>query len=133
MHNRKNPDPERNCIILNFQQAVDKLPTIRWSGYKYRFETIVFSEDDVEVESVMLPLAMFEDLMRDKSIFPAYIIKEIQSGEYKPKPDDTASVKLGAWLQRNSLCSLLLQQPQPSDVVLGGQRTEPKLIDGGAT
>jgi len=47
---QKNPDPERNRIIKNLQQAVDGLPTIRWSGYRFRLETIVFSEDDVEAD-----------------------------------------------------------------------------------
>lgn len=121
LHRKKNPDPEGNCIILNFQGAVDRLPTIRWSGYRFRFETIVFSEDDVEVESVMLPLAMFEDLMRDKSMFGGKLLEELQSGEYKPKPSDSAHIKLCVWLQGNSLCSLLLKQPQLGDVVLGEQ------------
>lgn len=133
VHNQKNPDPERSNIILNFQQAVDRLPTIRWSGHKYRFETIVFSEDDVEVESVLLPLAMFEDLMRYKSNFRGKLLEEIQSGEYKSKPEDTAHIKLCAWLQRNSLCSLVLQQPRSGDVMLGGQRADLKLIDEKST
>ena len=68
MHNKKNPDPERQSVIQNLQSAVDALPTIRWSGYRYRLETIVFSEDDVEVESILIPLAMFEDLIRDAAI-----------------------------------------------------------------
>lgn len=104
---RKNPDPERDNIIRNFQQWVDRLPTIRWSGYRFRLETIVFSEDDVEVESVLLPLAMFEDLVRDAVKFSGKLLEEIQSGEYKSKPDDRANIKLSAWLQRNSLYLLL--------------------------
>ena len=109
VHRQKNPDPERNNIIVNFQHAVDRLPTIRWSGYRYRIETIMFSEDDMEVESILLPLAMFEDLMRNetKSYFTGKLLEEIQSGEYKSKQNDEARIKLGAWLQHNSLCSLL--------------------------
>jgi hypothetical protein len=34
--------------------------------------------------------------------------EEIQGGGYKSKPDDSANIKMCAWLQRNSLCSLLL-------------------------
>jgi len=60
----------------------------------------LFSEDDVEVESILLPLAMFEDLVRDKSWFSGRILEEIQSGEYKPKQDDRAHIKLCVWLQR---------------------------------
>ncbi|MHC5778139.1 hypothetical protein [Nostoc sp.] len=107
MHGQKNPDPERNCIIRNLQDAVNRLPTIRWSGYRFRLETIIFSEDDVEVESILLPLAMFEDLMRDKSGLSGKLLEEIESGEYKSKPDDQAKTKLCVWLQRNSVSSLL--------------------------
>ncbi|BAY60764.1 hypothetical protein NIES22_08240 [Calothrix brevissima NIES-22] len=108
-HKHKNPDPKYDCILQNLKNAVDRLPTIRWSGYRFRLETIVFSEDDVEVESVLLPLAMFEDLMRGNldSRFNAKLIEEIKSGEYKPKLDDSKNIKLCVWLQSNSLSSLL--------------------------
>lgn len=109
-YGKKNPDPERDCLMLNLQNAVDRLPTIKWSGYRFRLETIVFSEDDVEVESILLPLAMFEDLMKVTPKFSGMsdqLREEIQSGEYKPKPNDDTSIKLCMWLQRNSLRSLL--------------------------
>ncbi|MCC5665094.1 GIY-YIG nuclease family protein [Nostoc sp. CHAB 5784] len=111
MHGRKNPDLEHDHIIRILQSEVDRLPSIRWFGYRFRLETILFNEDDVEVETMLLPLAMFEDLMRDrdklKSMFSAKLIEEIQSGEYKSKPDDQANMKLCIWLQRNSVSSLL--------------------------
>lgn len=107
MHGAKNPDPKSDCVIENLQHVVDRLPTIRWSGYRFRLETIVFTEDDVEVKSILLPLVMFEDLMRDKSRFRGSLLEEIQSGEYKPEPNAPADIKLSAWLQRNSLSSLL--------------------------
>ncbi|MDB9465885.1 hypothetical protein PN480_01975 [Dolichospermum circinale CS-1225] len=108
MHNKKNPHPETNCVILNLQNAVDRLLTIRWSGYKYRFENIKFSEDDVEIENVLfLPLAMFEDLMKDKSRFNSQILEKIIKGEYQSNDYDRLSVKLFVWLQSNSLSSLL--------------------------
>lgn len=55
------------------------------------------------------PVAMFEDFIKNgvKSWYGGEILKEIQSGEYKSKQDDGAHIKLGAWLQHNSLCSLL--------------------------
>jgi predicted GIY-YIG superfamily endonuclease len=109
-YGKKNPSPEMDCLMLNLQNAVDRLPTIRWSGYKFRLETIMFSEDDVEVESILLPLAMFEDLLKDISMFRGIsneIREEIKKGEYKPKPNDHLNIKLCAWLQRNSLSSLL--------------------------
>lgn len=109
VHRNKNPDPERQAVVKNLEQVVDALPTIRWSGYRYRLETIVFSEDDVEVESILLPLAMFEDLMRDAMTkgFGRSLAEEIRSGNYRAKPEDSGCVKLCAWLQRNSLQSLL--------------------------
>jgi len=104
----KNPDPYYQNVIENLKAFINKLPTIRWSGYRFRFETIVFSEDDVEVESVLLPLAMFESLIREAKFHSAgKVSEELQSGEYKPKPDDRANIKLCAWLQHNSLSSLL--------------------------
>ena len=104
----KNPNPERYNLIQAFQSAVDRLSTIRWSGYRFRLETIFFDEDDAEVESILFPLAMFEDLMKDiKSMCGAKLFTEIQSGEYQSKPEDRASIRLGAWLQHNSLFSLL--------------------------
>ncbi|MBD2197765.1 MULTISPECIES: GIY-YIG nuclease family protein [Calothrix] len=108
-HNNKNPDPKYNCVVENLKRMVDRLPTIRWCGYKFRFETVVFNEDEIEIESIMLPLAMFEDLMRGNldSRFNAKLIEEIKSGEYKPKADDSKNIKLCVWLQSNSLSSLL--------------------------
>jgi hypothetical protein len=109
-HGNKNPSPQAYNIILNLQEAVDRLPTIRWSGYRFNLETIVFSEDDVEVESILLPLAMFEDLMKDISMFSGIsnqLREEIKSGEYKPKPNDHVNIKLCVWLQHNSLRTLL--------------------------
>jgi predicted GIY-YIG superfamily endonuclease len=109
-HGNKNPNPAANNILLNLQEAVDRLTTIRWSGYRFKLETIVFSEDDVEVEIILLPLAMFEDLLKDISRFHGIsneIREEIKKGEYKPKPNDHLNIKLCAWLQRNSFRSLL--------------------------
>ncbi|OUL24082.1 excinuclease ABC subunit C [Nostoc sp. T09] len=107
IYEQKNPDPVRYNIIENLKNAVDRLPTIRWSGYKFRIENIMFTEDDVEVDSILLPLGMFEDLMRDKSSFNGKLLEEIKTGEYKPKPDDSKKIKLCVWLQSNSLSSLL--------------------------
>jgi hypothetical protein len=108
VHNQKNPDPEYQNIIKNLQSKVDLLPTIRWAGYKFRFQPIVFSEDDMESESILLPLAMFEDFLKEaKLVSPPMILEEIQSGEYKSKLEDSKAVKLCVWLQRNSLFSLL--------------------------
>ena len=103
----KNPDPERYSIIKNLQNAVDSLPTIKWTGYRFRLETIVFKEDDMEAESILLPLAMFEDLMKDRSSFGGKLLEEIQSAEYKSMPEDSKNIKIFVWLKSNSLLSLM--------------------------
>jgi len=105
----KNPSNANN-LIVNLQSPVNRLPTIKWSGYRYRFETIRFSEDDVEIENViLLPLGMFEDLMKDKSgvSLNDSVLEEIKKGEYKSQPNDSRRIKLFVWLQSNSLFSLL--------------------------
>lgn len=110
IYGQKNPDPKYACITENLKQRAERLPTIRWSGYRFRLETIVFAEDDVEVESALLPLSMFEDLLKDKSTASGLtdkIVEQIQTGEYKSSLKDSAPLKLFAWLQHNSLSSLL--------------------------
>lgn len=108
VHRQKNPAPKYNCVLDNLKDAVNRLPTIKWSGYKFKFETIIFSEDDVEIESVLLPLGMFEDLMRDaRSMSCGKLLEAIQSSEYQSKPDGPASIKLCVWLRCNSLFSLI--------------------------
>jgi hypothetical protein len=107
MHNNKNPHPETNCVIRNLQNVIDRLPTIRWSGYRFRFETIIFSEDDVEVDSLLLPLAMFEDLIKDKLRFNTKVIEQILNGEYQASDYEQKNIKLFVWLQSNSILSLI--------------------------
>lgn len=103
---------ERNGVIENINQAIDRLRTIRWSGYKFRIENIAFSKDDMEVESILLPLEMFENLMKDTKSKWGINPQEIENGEYKSKPKDLPGLKLCVWLQHNSLLSLL----QPNNV-----------------
>jgi predicted GIY-YIG superfamily endonuclease len=105
-HRNKTPDQVRYNRIEHLQEAVNRLPSIRWSGYRFRLETIIFSEDDMEVESILLPLGMFEDLMKEKSRFGSGI-EEIQKGESKLTSKDPANIKLCVWLQSNLLSSLL--------------------------
>jgi predicted GIY-YIG superfamily endonuclease len=107
---QKNFDMPSDRVVKDFGGAVGRLPSIRWFGYRFRFETIVFSEDDAEVESLLLPLVMFEDLVKNhvsNDLRSYKVFEEIQTGEYKSKPDDSSNIKLYAWLQRNSLSSLL--------------------------
>jgi predicted GIY-YIG superfamily endonuclease len=105
-HKQKIPDLQPDTIIKCLNQAVNRLSTIRWSGYRFRFETIVFSEDDMEAESILLPFGMFEDLMKEKSRFSGEIEK-FQSGEYKLTPKHQTNIKLCVWLQSNSLSPML--------------------------
>lgn len=102
----KTTDLESHIIIKRLQEAVNRLSTIRWSGYKFRFETIVFSEDDMEAECILMPFGMFEYLMKDKSRFGSDI-ELILSGESKLTPKHPTRIKLCVWLQSNSLSSLL--------------------------
>jgi hypothetical protein len=105
-HQQKNPNLPLDTIIIWLQEALNRLPTIRWSGQKFRLETIIFSEDDMEAESILLPLGMFEDLMKNKSRF-GLDIEIILNGESKLTPKHPARIKLCVWLQSNSLSSLL--------------------------
>jgi len=98
---------DRNGVIEDINQAIDRLRTIRWSGYKFRIENIAFSKDDMEVESVLLPLEMFENLMKDTKSKWCINPQEIENGEYKSKPKDLPGLKLCVWLHHNSLLSLL--------------------------
>ncbi|MEH2373247.1 GIY-YIG nuclease family protein [Nostoc sp.] len=108
MYKKKNSDVPNDITIKRLQDEINRLPTIRWSGYRFRYETIRFSEDDAEVDSLLVPLAMFEDLMKDKyGIHNTNVLEEIKKGDYKSKPDDSERIKLFAWLQSNSLSSLI--------------------------
>jgi predicted GIY-YIG superfamily endonuclease len=107
-YNKKNPPLlEHNGAIEDLKQAIDRLPTIRWSGYKFRIENIGFCKDDMEVECVLLPLEMFENVMKNTKSIWSGKLQEIESGEYKSKPEDLPGLKLCAWLQHSSLSSLL--------------------------
>ncbi|MEH1768329.1 MAG: hypothetical protein V7L27_07000 [Nostoc sp.] len=110
MYKKKKSDVPNDITIKRLQDEIDRLPTIRSSGCRFRYETIRFSEDDAEVDSLLLPLAMFEDLMKDKygyGVQNTNALEEIKKGEYKSKPNDSERIKLFAWLQSNSLSSLL--------------------------
>ncbi|HEY9783516.1 MAG TPA: hypothetical protein V6D09_25680 [Leptolyngbyaceae cyanobacterium] len=61
----------------------------------------------MEVESILLPLAMFHDLMRDKSNFSGKLLEVIQNDDYKSKPEDSKIMKLFVWLKSNSLFWLI--------------------------
>ena len=62
-HGKKNPDPEKNCIVYNLKLMVNnRIPTVRWAGHDFKFERIAF-DDGMEVETVLLPLKMFEDFI----------------------------------------------------------------------
>jgi hypothetical protein len=53
-------------------------------------------------------MAMFEYLFKDlKSNCTGKLREELETREYQSKPDDNPNIKLCAWLQRNSLGSLL--------------------------
>jgi hypothetical protein len=90
-HGKKNPDPVQNCIIDNLQtMANNRVSTIKWAGHDFRFERIAF-EDGMEVETVLMPLKMFEDFIR------------FQAKNYRGEPPDNECTRLGKWLESRSL------------------------------
>ncbi|EAZ92469.1 hypothetical protein [Crocosphaera chwakensis] len=100
IHNRKNPDPIHNCVIKNCEIMINnRLPTIWWVGYTFKFEELEF-EDGLITEAVLLPLKMFEDLIK-------YHFAEStkNSTAEPPKSSDYfyQQYQLGKWLQNNSL------------------------------
>jgi hypothetical protein len=95
-HASKNPDPVHNCIIDNLKiMANNRLSTVKWAGHDFQFERIAF-EDGMEVETVLLPLKMFEDFIR------------FQSKNYRGEPPDNECTRLGRWLENRSLEELLV-------------------------
>ncbi|WP_322878988.1 hypothetical protein [Pseudocalidococcus azoricus] len=96
-HRNKNPDPVHNCVLDNLSLMTNnRLDTIRWSGYSFKYQTIFLAENGGEISTVLLPLEMFEDFIR-----------------WSPKnygghpPPDYLDVKLGKWLENNSLKDLV--------------------------
>ena len=63
-HAKRNPDPVYNCIVGNLEiMTNNRLQTIKWVGHDFQFEKVAF-EDGMEVETVLIPLSMFEDFIR---------------------------------------------------------------------
>lgn len=93
VHKKKNPDPVYNCIIQNLDiMANNRLETVKWAGYRFKFEKIIFEEDNMEVETVLLPIKMFEDFISYHYI-----------NEYKESSLDNLCTRLGNWLENNDL------------------------------
>ncbi len=100
IHNRKNPDPIHNCVIKNFEIIVNnRLPTIWWVGYSFKFEQLEF-EDGLITEAVLLPLKMFEDLIKYHF---AESTKNFTAEPPKSHNYEYKQYQLGKWLQNNSL------------------------------
>ncbi|HEY9834330.1 MAG TPA: hypothetical protein V6D26_27505 [Stenomitos sp.] len=74
--------------------ANHRLSTVKWAGYEFKFEKIDF-EDGTKVETVLLPLRMFEDFIR------------FQAKNYRGEPPDNKCTRLGKWLDSQSLEELL--------------------------
>lgn len=91
VHRTKNPDPVKNHVIDNLKIMVNNhLSTVRWAGYEFKLERIRF-DDGMEVETVLLPLKMFEDLM-------LYHVRD-----YSGDPSANECTRLGMWLKSGSL------------------------------
>jgi|GEM_PF-4250387 hypothetical protein len=98
IYNRMNPDFDHNCVETNLKQVTNQqLSTIRWVGYDFHIERVMFVEDGMEVDVILLPLAMFEDLMRYWNQYHR------QNGTQT----DNDPMKLGQWLEQNTIAQLL--------------------------
>jgi len=64
VYNKRLPNLQDYCVVDNLTTWVNQLDTIRWLGYPFEIETITFEDFDVEYEVVLIPLAIFADLMR---------------------------------------------------------------------
>lgn len=94
-HNNKNPDPVSNCIIQNLDIMVNnRIETVKWAGYQFKFEKVFFEEDNMEVEAVLIPIRMFEYFMR------------YHTTNYKGTPPDNLCTRLGNWLKNHDFDSL---------------------------
>lgn len=90
-HGNKNPDPVHNAVVQNLRlMANNRLSTVKWAGYDFRFERVSF-DDGMEVETVLLPLKMFEDFIC------------FQAKNYRGEPPDNECTRLGRWLKHGSL------------------------------
>ncbi|MBD1852996.1 GIY-YIG nuclease family protein [Cyanobacteria bacterium FACHB-502] len=95
VHNKMYPDIEQNCVIDNLKNIVNhKLSTIRWVGCEFRRTPHVVFDDGMEVNDViLLPLRMFEDLIRFHG-------KQFNNAEHD-------CPKLAVWLQSDSVEGIL--------------------------
>lgn len=94
----RNPDFERSQVIQKIKDYTDiRLSTVRWTGFDFKIERISFIEDDMEADTVLLPLAMFEDIIK------------CECDQRKNYRQDQDCVKLGRWLEENAIAQLLIQ------------------------
>lgn len=93
VHLTPNPDPKVNCIIENLSMACRNMKSIKWGGCELEFETITFDDinEPMTVKTVLLPLGLFEDLIRYHTV--------------KSNNKDTPLVRLGNFLKSNSLAN----------------------------
>ena len=97
VYRKRDPNPEYDAIITNLGNFANRQTTIRWMGYPFRFERIYFEEDDMELEAVLLPLALFESIIRQESTG--------RNPDKQPPRDDCT--KLGQWLETQTLLDQL--------------------------
>jgi len=92
----RNPDFERSKVISNLKSYTDQnLSTVRWTGFDFKIECVAFIDDDMEADVVLLPLALFEAIIR---------YEYNQRKNYHQEQD---CVKLGRWLEENAIAQLL--------------------------
>ena len=76
----------------------NRLETVRWVGYQFNFENVLFEQDNMEVETVLIPIKMFEEFMR------------YHTADYQGTPPDNLCTKLGNWLKSHDLDSFIKNQ-----------------------
>ncbi|MEP1080041.1 GIY-YIG nuclease family protein [Leptolyngbya sp. PL-A3] len=96
LFNERNPDFERANVIGNLKIYTNhRLSTVRWTGFDFKIERVAFIDDDMETDVVLLPLALFEDMIR------------YEYNQRKTHQQDQDCVKLGGWLEKNAIAQLL--------------------------
>lgn len=100
VYRNSNPHPVFNAVLQTLEDTVNgDMFASRWRGGQFQFEAILLEQAGVTLDVVMLPLELFEDLIR------------WSARHYKDSPAmDAPNVILGYWLQTHNLKDLILDK-----------------------
>jgi hypothetical protein len=98
VYRNSNPHPVFNAVLQTLEDTVNgDMFASRWQGFQFQFEAILLEQAGVTLDVLMLPLELFEDLIR------------WSARHYKDSPAmDAPNVILGYWLQNHNLKDLLM-------------------------